>query len=77
MRGNISKNSCSIQKVTGLSMTAINILLLPFDVANARTDGGIPMTVIWEAFYMILAFLAMGVLPFAIFYYEAEDPDVS
>jgi hypothetical protein len=55
----------------------LNILLLPFDVANSRTNGGIPMPVIWEAFYVILAVLAVVILPFALFYYEAEDPDQS
>jgi len=66
-----------IVTVAGLTLTCVNILLLPFDVGNSRTNGGIPMQTIWLAFYVIVAVMAIGVLPFAIFYYEAEDPDTS
>lgn len=66
-----------IAVIVGLTLTELNILLLPFDVANTRTNGGIPMTIIWEVFYIILAVVAVVVLPFAVFYYEAEDPDSS
>jgi len=48
------------------------------DVANERTkqpnQTGIPMQTLWEVVYIIMAILAF-VVPFAFFYYEAEDPD--
>lgn len=47
------------------------------DVTNTQTNGGIPMAQIWLAFYIILAIFAVAIIPFTIFYYEAEDPDKS
>lgn len=63
--------------VAGLTLTFINILMLPYDVANARTDGGLPMEYIWMVLYVIIAVFAVGVIPFTIFYYEAETPNGS
>lgn len=56
-------------------MTQTNILLLPMDVGNATTNGGLPMQQIWVAFYIIIALFGLLIIPFTIFYYEAEDPD--
>lgn len=72
------KNTAWFPKIVtllGLTLTQANVLLLPMDVANARTNGGIPMEEIWLAFYIMIAILGVIVIPFTIFYYESEDPD--
>jgi len=50
------------------------ILLLPMDVGNARTNGGLAMGPLWVAAFISAVVLIVIVLPFTIFYYEAEDP---
>lgn len=60
--------------VTSLTLASVSILMLPLDVSNARTDGGFPMTELWYTVYIIMAILIVLLIPFAIFYYEAEDP---
>ena len=50
------------------------IYLICTDVSNARTDGGFPMTELWYTVYIIMAVMIVLLIPFAIFYYEAEDP---
>jgi LMBR1 domain-containing protein 1 len=70
------KNTAIFPKVVvilSLTLTAANVLMLPLDVAN-RNDGGIPMDIIWIVVYMLIGILTVIVIPFAIFYYEAEDP---
>jgi len=60
--------------VAGLTLTCVDILLLPFDVGNTTTNGGIPMEIIWQVVYILIAIVAVAILPFTLFYYEAEDP---
>jgi len=72
------KNAAYLPKVLvilGLTLAELSVLMLPLDVANRTTNGGIPMGVLWEIVYMAIAILAIVVIPFGIFYYEAEDPD--
>ena len=45
------------------------------DVANAATFGDLPMVLLWQIVYMAIAILCVFVIPFALFYYEAEDPE--
>ena len=33
------------------------------------------MEFLWQLSYMLIALFALGVIPFLIFYYEAEDPE--
>jgi len=75
------KNTAIFPKIVtvfAFTVTCINVLMMPMDVANERTkspnETGIPMTQLWLAIYIIIAILAF-VVPFAYFYYEAEDPD--
>jgi len=56
-----------------LTLVEVNILLLPLDVAN-RSNGGIPMDILWIICYVLTGVLSIGIIPFTIFYYEAEDP---
>jgi LMBR1 domain-containing protein 1 len=72
------KNTAIFPKVVvvvGLTLTCINILMLPYDVANARTRSSIPVDLLWVILYVIIAVWSIGVIPFTIFYYEAEDPN--
>jgi len=74
------KNTAIFPKVVvvfGLTLTCVNILMLPFDVANARTNGGIPTEILWIIIYVFIGVMVIVIIPFSIFYYEAEDPDRS
>lgn len=60
--------------IFGLSLAAFSILMLPLDVANTKgTDGGFPMDDLWLAVYFTIAIMAVVIVPFTIFYYEAEE----
>ena len=48
--------------------------MLPLDVANQRV-GGFPMTTLWLVVYITMAVLVVVVIPFAAFYYEADEYD--
>lgn len=61
--------------VSGLTLACVAVLLLPMDVANAATFGDLPMVLLWQIVYMAIAILCVFVIPFALFYYEAEDPE--
>ncbi len=72
------KNSAYAPKVAvvfGLFLIFTMILMLPLDVANRAVDGGLPMQQLWEAMYLTASIMAFGVVPFMMFYYEAEDPE--
>mmetsp|Transcript_22862 Transcript_22862/g.37625 ORF Transcript_22862/g.37625 Transcript_22862/m.37625 type:complete len:485 (-) Transcript_22862:194-1648(-) len=58
----------------GFVLAEISVLMLPLDVAN-RNDGLLPMGLLWQIVQIILAVMVFAVIPFAIFYYEAEDED--
>ena len=64
-------------------MACFGVLLLPMDVANRnsafqdalRSNGvwageSLPMTGIWEVVLMSIVIMVLGIIPFAIFYYE-------
>jgi len=74
------KNTAYFPKILvvfGISMSFALILLLPMDVANARTNGGLAMNGLWIAAFITALVLIVIVLPFAIFFYEAEDNESS
>jgi len=64
-----------IAVVLGLSLSCLLVLTLPLDVANRSTASGMDMETLWQVEYMLVAIMAVGVVPFLIFYYEAEDPE--
>jgi len=65
-----------IMAVLALSLATSNVLLLPLDVAQRSSPvGGIPMDYLWLCIYCLIALLSIIVLPFTIFFYEADDPD--
>jgi len=61
--------------VLGLTLACLTVLLLPMDVANRATNGGLDMELLYQIVYMAIAIMTVGVIPFLIFYYEAEDPE--
>lgn len=68
--------------VLSLSLACFNVLTLPYDIAN-RMDpsikglpgGGINVDLVWQIILYSIAGLTFVVVPFAMFYYEARDPD--
>ena len=68
--------------VLGFSLSAIIVLMLPFDVASKADPATIPKwtqeidtQLMWEVILWITLAMAFTVVPFATFYYEAYDPD--
>jgi len=60
--------------LVGMTLTEAIVLMLPLDVSNTETDGGIPTDILWEVIYIALLVVSLGLMPFGIFYYEAADP---
>lgn len=63
--------------VAGLSLACFSILLLPLDVANNNSQGGLNLDITWQILYAVIALFVVVIIPFFIFYYEADDPDLS
>ena len=71
--------------VVGLTLAEAAVLLIPLDVANrsgapgcdwaaaAGTCGGLDLALVWQAVYVSIAAFVVLLIPFAIFYYEADD----
>eukprot|EP00002_Diphylleia_rotans_P018589 TRINITY_DN359_c0_g2_i2.p1 TRINITY_DN359_c0_g2~~TRINITY_DN359_c0_g2_i2.p1 ORF type:complete len:479 (-),score=124.77 TRINITY_DN359_c0_g2_i2:1308-2744(-) len=59
--------------VIGMTFSVLSVLLLPFDVANSRTEGGLDLPNLWQVIYMFMAGFIVAVVPFTVFYYEAMD----
>ena len=66
--------------VLGLTLAVVSVLMFPLDVANRRAcDEGInncdmtlPMKELWYAVYIIMSLMVAFVIPFFIFFYEAD-----
>eukprot|EP00659_Diplonema_papillatum_P002384 gene2384-3693_t len=68
--------------VFGLSLAAFVSLLLPFDVANRKdptirddVGGELDLALLWQITLWTIIGMVVIVLPFALYYYEAWDPD--
>lgn len=69
--------------ILGLSVAELSILMLPADIANQHAcqhaiyNGAcnltLPMKQLWLAVYIVNAILVFFIIPFAIFYYEADQ----
>ncbi|XP_024392786.1 LIMR family protein At3g08930 [Physcomitrium patens] len=69
--------------IVGLSVAELSILMLPADIANRHackhsvyTDAcnyTLPMRELWYSVYIVDAVLVFFVVPFSIFYYEADQ----
>eukprot|EP00386_Alphamonas_edax_P010288 GDKI01033357.1.p1 GENE.GDKI01033357.1~~GDKI01033357.1.p1 ORF type:complete len:543 (+),score=87.29 GDKI01033357.1:76-1704(+) len=78
---------CKIMIIFGLLAAEILTMLLPIDVYNCRPGlsvnlwtsddpqrpGGLDMKTAWVTMYAIIAFFLVIPLPFASYYYEADD----
>jgi len=61
--------------VMGMSLAWGQVLMLPLDVANSRgLGGGFDMEVFWQVIIILDAVLLVILIPFSIFFYEA-DPE--
>jgi LMBR1 domain-containing protein 1 len=73
------KNQAYLPKVVvilGLCLSSATVLLLPLDVAN-NTTGGLHLDGLWQAVIMAIAVMCIIVIPFCIFYYEEQDPEIT
>lgn len=63
--------------IIAFSLAFLSVFLLPLDIANSRLDAGLSyaLGIIWQVFYGFVIFFVIIVVPFTIFYYEAEDPE--
>jgi len=71
--------------LVGLQLASMTVLMIPVDVANNAGNflcdgssssaycGGLDMTFCWKFLFCVIAFYLVIPLPFAIFYYEADD----
>jgi len=71
----------------GFTLAQVTVLLLPLDVANkegyagcdgfdTEVCGGLNMELIWEIVYVAILVYVVVLIPFAIFYYEADESGV-
>ena len=81
------KNEAYLPKILvllGFTLSQACILLLPLDVANkdgyagcsgydTSVCGGLDMQGFWEGVYIAILVFVVFLIPFAIFYYEADD----
>jgi LMBR1 domain-containing protein 1 len=65
-----------IVTVVGLWLSFASVLVLPYDVANSRGEGGgLQIDILWQILYISFAVLLSLVIPFAFFFYENDvDP---
>ncbi|ORC85736.1 LMBR1 domain-containing protein 1 [Trypanosoma theileri] len=68
--------------VIGMIMSVAVVLLLPFDAANAtdptvenKYHNTLNTVLMWQIVLWMAAIMAVVVVPFVLFYYEAYDPD--
>ena len=59
--------------VSGLTLCFTTILMLPLDVGNTRTNGGFPMQILWTIDLILVVVYGFIIIPFTIFFYEAEE----
>eukprot|EP01083_Nonionella_stella_P244272 850365_1 len=69
------KNTAWLPKIIvlfGLFLSCANVLILPLDVVNAQTGGGLNMSLVWTISFYLTAIFILVIIPFAYFYYENE-----
>eukprot|EP00462_Mataza_sp_D1_P000606 CAMPEP_0175091244 /NCGR_PEP_ID=MMETSP0086_2-20121207/1795_1 /TAXON_ID=136419 /ORGANISM="Unknown Unknown, Strain D1" /LENGTH=531 /DNA_ID=CAMNT_0016363965 /DNA_START=38 /DNA_END=1633 /DNA_ORIENTATION=- len=72
------KNVAKFPKIVtflGLWLAFASVLIIPYDVANSRGQGGgLDVSLLWMILYITLAIICFGLIPYAFFFYES-DPD--
>lgn len=74
-----------IVTILAMSLACFLVLLLPFDIANredpakmaiwSNGGGGLDVALMWQIALWATVVMVTAVIPFAIFWYEAYDPD--
>ena len=60
--------------ILGLTLSWLQVLLLPLDVSNNRTfGGGLNMKVFWYIIYIVTIIYVLIVYPIATSFYESDD----
>ena len=60
--------------IIGLTLSWIQVLLLPIDVSNNRTfGGGLNMRIFWYIIYIITIVYILIISPISSSYYESDD----
>ena len=69
--------------LTGITLAIWTVLLFPLDVANRNSCSpdfpasyctfAVPSRLLWYILYIVNACLVFGVIPFAMYYYEADS----
>eukprot|EP00298_Acanthocystis_sp_HF-20_P012449 c19892_g1_i1.p1 GENE.c19892_g1_i1~~c19892_g1_i1.p1 ORF type:complete len:529 (+),score=217.24 c19892_g1_i1:675-2261(+) len=63
--------------IAGLTCSELLVLMLPFDI-QVSSFGEIHaqnMEILWQFMYFLVGFLLVVIVPFALFYYESENPE--
>jgi hypothetical protein len=64
-----------IAVVLGLTLASLVVLLPPLDVANRGSGGELDVSLLYQVMFVSIAVWVVVIIPFLIFYYEAEDPE--
>jgi LMBR1 domain-containing protein 1 len=66
-------------QVSGLTWGETCVMMLTMDVLNTPPfgSGTIPMGILWIVFLCLIAAWIVLLIPYSIFYYEADDPGVT
>ena len=51
------------------------VLVLPLDVSNSRSSGGMRIDIFWQIIYILVMIMLVLVLPWTLFYYESENTE--
>lgn len=65
--------------ISGMTWAETVVMMLTMDVLNTPPfgSGSIPMTILWIVFLCLIAAWVVLLIPYSIFYYEADDPGVT
>jgi len=65
---------CKMVLILGMSLSWVQVLLLPLDVMNTRGFmGQLEMDKIWIICYIIIAAFIIFIIPACSYYYEADS----
>ena len=59
--------------MTGFTLGVLQLLLIPLDVENARSDFGLDMYSLWSISLYSNAVFMVLLVPFLLFYYETDN----
>ena len=68
-----SSGSTFNNQIFGFTTAIVQVLLIPLDVGNYRSDFGLSMYTVWTMFLYTNAILMILVIPFMLFFYETDN----